>query len=489
MVNNAYQSGQNISLAKSAKEEKTVSKREALFFYFLFTAAIYFVYLRPKLAMPFFVLLLTWAWFSKKNYFWIAFFFIILDCPAWFFTSTPTSNLPLIKILPGVSITPIDCFTVLMTVKALFQSRQLPLKLTLKIPLTILFAYFIFSFFWGIIFYSESLDAAVSYVRPVIYSFWYIFFLVFVRTEKDIFKFLKLIFPIVFFIIFTQFYFLLTGSEFINLFDQYARRKITTNTVTGELRPFFASVEVVFLSYLGGLLLIKRKAKLINKSHIYLVIITAFLSIIISATRILFAIFTIVFIGAFSRRIKDIAQITTAILLIFLLMFALIKFNAISEEYLRNSAWGRISQVFMFFEGKGSEIDTFGSRLEQSETLLDKISQSIFLGYGFSTTSADYYNNNWGFYNTLLVLGLFGLLLYIYLFISYFKMILSALRRMRQENIHRESIRILLVSFITMLAAYCFTWDFFTPFHCYKIAFVMIFFGISEILCTLAEEK
>ncbi|MDP2923558.1 MAG: hypothetical protein Q8O30_07580 [Candidatus Omnitrophota bacterium] len=458
------------------------SKLEPLFFYFLFAAAIYFVYVKTSLALPFFFILLGVAWFSKRNYFWMAFFFIILDCPAWFFMSTPTSNLPLIKILPGASLSPIDCFTVLMTIKAFLQHRHSRLNLALKIPLMLLVVYFIFSFFWGILFYSESLDASVTYIRPVIYFFWYIFFTTFIKSEEDIFRFINLIFPIVFFIIIDQFYFLSTGEEFISFFDPYAREILVINTVTGELRPMATSVEILLFSYLGGLLLIKRKVKLINKPYIYLVVITAFLSMFISATRVLFVIFTIIFIGVFSRRIKDAVQITAVVLLILLLVFVLIKFGVISEEYLKESAWGRISQVFMFFEGKGSQIDTFGGRLLQLRVLQDKISQNMILGYGFSSVSAAYYDNDWGFFNTILVLGVIGFLLYIFLFISYFKMILSTLRRMGQENIHRESLRVLLIGFIAMLVGYFFTWDFFTPFYAYKSAFIMIFFGISEIL-------
>ena len=462
-------------------KEKTSSKLEPFFFTFLFAAAIYFVYLKTSLALPFFLGLLGLAWFSKKDYFWIAFFFTILDCPAWFFTSTPTSNLPLIKLLPGASLTPIDCFTILMAAKALLQYKKLRFKPAFKTPLILLFIYFIFSFFWGIVSHSESLDAAVSYTRPVIYFFWYIIFIVFIKSEEEVFKFLKLIFPIVFFIIINQFYFLLRGDEFISFFDPYARQVLATNTVTGELRPTIASIEVLFFSYLGGLLLIKRKGKLISKPYIYLVVITAFLSIFISATRVLFVIFTIIFVGAFSRKMKDAVRITAVILVIFLLMFALIKFGVISEEYLKYSAWGRISQVFMLFGGGGSQIDTFSSRLEQLNMLYGKISQNMILGYGFSTASAANYDNDLGFINTILVLGVVGFLLYIFLFISYFKMIFSTLKRIRKEDVHRDFLRLLLVSFIAMLVAYCFSWDFFTPFYAYKIAFIMIFFGISEI--------
>jgi O-antigen ligase len=156
-------------------------------------------------------------------------------------------------------------------------------------------------------------------------------------------------------------------------------------------------------------------------------------------------------------------------------------------DYLKYSAWGRVSQLAMFFEGRGEEIDTFGERLGTLEVMKEKISQSMILGYGFSTTSLACVDNDWGAANTILVLGLVGLLLYFLLFISYFKMILSALSKTRREN--RELLKVLFVSFIGILGAYCFTWDFFTPLYEHKIAFVMVFFGISEILSKSAEQS
>jgi O-antigen ligase len=219
----------------------------------------------------------------------------------------------------------------------------------------------------------------------------------------------------------------------------------------------------------------------------YLVGITAYLSIFISATRTLFALFTIIFMGVFSKTIKDAIRWAMMVLLIVLLMFALIKFEVISMDYLKYSAWGRVSQLAMFFEGRGGEIDTFGERLGTLEVLKEKISQSMILGYGFSTTSLTCVDNDWGAANTILVLGLVGLLLYILLFVSYFKMILSALGKTRREN--RELLRVLLVSFIGMLGIYCFTWDFFTPLSDRKIAFMMVFFGISEILSGSADQS
>jgi len=476
-----------ISRIQLANKEKThFPKRELFLFYFLFTAAIYFVYKKPNLALPFFLFVLAWSWFSAKNYFWIAFFFLIIQAPAWFFWYTPTSHLPGIKVMPSISFSPPDFFTVMMLCKAFFLKKYINLKL--KIPLTFLLVYFIFSFFWGVLFHSASLDEPINFIRPVFYTTWIIFFTAFMSQKEDIFKFFRLLFPVAFFVLFCQIYFLLNRNEFINLFDPLARSIVTTNTLTGELRSAIGLPGLSFLSYIGALFILGFKQKTGDK-YVFFVATSWFFGVFLSATRSFFGFFLFIWLGVYSRKIKQLPKIVGLVVLILIILFSLIKLGVFSEEYLRSSLWARLSQVFDFISGKGAQIDTVANRFEQLKIMLPKISESLLFGYGFSDISNTYYNNNWGFFNTILMFGLVGFLFFIFLFISYFKMMLSALRKLAPNSVFREPLRVLIVSFCAILSIYFFNLDLFSLTESYKAVFITVFFAISEVSVRLADAE
>jgi hypothetical protein len=172
-----------------------------------------------------------------------------------------------------------------------------------------------------------------------------------------------------------------------------------------------------------------------------------------------------------------------------IILFAAVKFGVFSQEYLTESVWGRISQVFNFLGGNSRDIDTYMQRRVQLEFLLGKVSQEVFFGYGFSDVSLNYYDTDLGFINTILMFGIFGFSLFLLLFFSYFKMMLSALSKTFSNKDSRDAIRVLIVSFLGILIFYCTTFDFFSFYQADRVAFVMIFLVISGIFAREATRE
>jgi hypothetical protein len=458
--------------------EKKCSLWEIILFYALFFVAIYAVYIGKSLALPYFAALLVWAWLSKKNYFWIAFFFLILQKPGYFFTYAETSHLPVVPLLAQISLSPIDLFLMLMFAKVVFYRKQWNFKL--KNTIIILWGFFIFYLLAGIFVFDVSAEAASLFARPIMYYTWIMFFIAFIN-EEDLFKFFQLIFPVIFFIFFTQLFFLVRHQEFVNLFDSALREKVFMNIETGELRATGGGWLLVLLSYIGALLILQSNKKMIGKAYLHVIAGVSFLSVHVSATRFSFVVLSIIAIGVYFRQIKNLPKILVSGLLVLIILFSLISLGVISKEQI-NSSIERISQLSSLFKGAVRDIQTLDTRINNFLPVLDKIRERIFFGYGFSDTALTYYSTDVGVPNTFLMFGVAGFMMFLFLFISYFKMLSYSRAKLDMNNIYHGSIKVLSVSFVAMLIAYFSTWDFFSLRQPEIVAFMMVFFAISEII-------
>jgi hypothetical protein len=361
-------------------------------------------------------------------------------------------------------------------------------KPALTLPLVLLLLYFLFGFLYGGLFYTTSESGVEKFLRTTFYYSWIFIFIALIRNKEEVYRFCSLLFPAVFFVFFCQISLLVSGVNIVSHFDRFFEAGMFKNTLTSELRSMPGGTLVILLCYITSLFFLEVKEKIFSKKYLYLIIAVCFLSIFLSSTRSWFGFFSLIFIGVYANRLKRIGKILLFSAFILLLLFMLIKFGAFSEEYLRNSVWARLSQVFNFIAGRGGDIDTFVSRKEQLSILIPKIEQSILFGYGFSDISLQYYNSNWGFLNTVLMFGVAGLSLFIFLFTSYFKMMLSTLKKLVPNDPMRASLRVFIVSFLAMLGLYSLTWDFFSLFNPAIVAYMMTFFGISEIISREASK-
>lgn len=450
---------------------------ETILFYILIILAVFFVYKLPQAAFLFFAILLAWATLSRKGYFWIAFFFLLVQAPGHLFKFTPDIHLPSINILPDISLGPVDLFTLLMFAKCLILRKRC--YLNLKAPLILLFMYFTFSFFRGAMFYSSSLDTPITLLRQLFYYVWIFIFIALVENKTNVIKFIRLLLPITFFILFTQLYYLSTRTEFIATLNPDAGRALI-NELTGEVRPVAGGFLLIFLSFIGASLVLKYKKGLREGKFLVLVMIASCLSVFLSATRIIFVLFLVVGAGIYFRKLKDLSKLFMFCILTALIILLLIKFGVFSVEYLQYSAWGRIAEIFKFIGGEGAAITTYDSRLGMLETTWRYFIREPIFGYGFSEFMIDHWLGHWGFYCTLYELGICGLGFFIIIFVKYFRMLIAKIR-LTEDRPLRESLEVLLMAFIGMLVLYGSTWNFFSPIHADRILFLMVFFGISEI--------
>jgi len=462
-----------------------VSLKEITLFYILVVLAVFFVYHMPGKMLLFFAGLLVWAAVSRKYYFWLAFFFLIIQEPGHFFRTVETSRIAAITLGSGISFSVVDVFTAILLVKYITNRKSSSFRL--KSALFLLFAYYGFSLIRGSMFYSSSLDTPLGLARMLFSYSWIFFFLAFVRDWETVKKFIKLLLPITFFILFTQVYLVISEREFITLFDPYAR-PVLYNEVTGEIRPFVGEFLILFFNFLGASLLVRGEKGARGKTYLYAIIASCFLSVFLSASRIWFVLFSFVGFWVYGKRLKDLPRLAKLVTSALMLLFFLIMLGVISLEHLQYSSWGRISELGQFFGGNAAEITTLGSRLVRLERTWSYFVQSPVFGYGFSEFMLDNWEGHWGFFSTLYELGIVGLVLVLIIIVRYLNTMITAMRRVKSGPL-KESLSVLYGGFLGMLLLYATNWNPFSPIHIIRITFLMVFFAISEILVRRSLEQ
>lgn len=471
----------------SSDEKLLFSRIELFLFYCLFALAIYCVYVNKGMGYPFFLSLLMLAFLSKRYYFWIAFFFMLLQAPGYFFWFSPTSHLPFFTIAPSVSLTPIDLFLVMMVAKGIIVKREV--RFALRIPFIMLGVFLIFSLFRGFLI-SESFSAPVWYMRSSSYVLWGVVFVQFIKTKKDVFGFLRLFLPITFFILFTELYAVVTEELFIGRFDPEVKTEIIRYFLTGDIRPMMEGVLAMFMGYIGALVLLQHsgKERLTAKMYFALVIAVGLTGAFISGSRVWLVIFLAVILGTYRKAVRERAKVSLIVITCVALIVFLMWHQAVSREYLVDSAWERFAELGHFFKGTPQQINTLDPRLTDAQSLLGLIAEKPMLGYGLSDISRYIYDSDLGLINTILVFGITGFILFLILIVSYIKRMCFCLRQ-TEDRQARRVLEVLLVTFYAILLAYSTTWDFFSFNSERPIAFMMVFFGISEVLSRARAEE
>lgn len=455
----------------------------------LFLASFYFVYFLPQgSSRIFFLLLLVLFLVSKRDYLWFAFFFVLAQGPGYLFadySGVSLQRLPLYAPFAGMSFTPIDFFVFLALLKALIRGKKT--KFTLGKPLLALLLYIIFSLFVASLIFGTDLDTVVWNIRWLFYYSIIVSFAYLVYKKRDMYAFIVLIIPCVFFVLFTQVYFIATGNEFINLFNPDFRW-ITVNSITGSLRPVMGGVLVLFSGFIFSILMSLNNDHDIPNFVLYLTIVAAFISVILSATRLWFVIFSFVLVGYIIVSKKKVVS-TIGITAIFALVLgALIYLEVVPLEFLVESSWGRLRQVSNIATGNIYSIDTARSRiLVQVPILIEMIRQNPIIGYGFSYVTMSFYNNNFGFLNTILLFGISGFALLLFFIARLLLELLSCAKKMSAHNPHKTQLKILVVVWLGILVGYFTTWDFFTM-SFDKVFFTSILIVFVEFFAVRAKE-
>ncbi len=276
-------------------------KTDSVKFYALLVFTIFIVYYTPDVvSQVIFIVFLILFFNSKKDFFWIAFIFILYVEPNGLFSGrlfAEFQRIPVYSFGKKFTFAFFELFFIAMFLKVLMKSRKK--KLVLSGPLQVLLGFFVFSYLYSMVL-GMSASSHIQTLRT-----WAPFVLFFcmptlMDDEQDYFRFMYLLFPIMLFV--------LAGQIFEIIFNVKLARLLVGNVSLianlSDIPEYEGLIRVINASYLSffcllfALVVLNIKNKKYNKLYISVVLAAAIFSIYLSATRgwiIAFATLTNVF--------------------------------------------------------------------------------------------------------------------------------------------------------------------------------------------------
>ena len=455
----------------------------------LLLLSVYFVYVASQsLARIFFVALLIVFFFSKKDYLWFAFFLIIMWTPGYLFSDfsgLSAKRLPLYSFIPGWSFTPLEFFLMLAFVKAIIYGKKVDfvfkrafIPVLFYAALLLLLSFFVYGTS------GRSIERTlIGFANFTIFiSFSYLIY-----RQRDIQRFIYLLSPIVFFVLFEQLFYIIAGYRIIDLLSPGYMQLMMLET--GDPRFIMGGEMVLFFGYISSLLLLQQKHNRLLGIYLYCVIIACFLSVFLSATRIWFIVFSFImlcYVLFSTRNVKTFVKLAIAAILIFVF--------AMGSQPLRSAmvgAWDRIDQIEAVAQGNFADAPTFQFRFSaRLPRLLVGLKQNWIIGWGFSDEYFRYSDGHVGNFDLLLQVGVVGFLLFSYLWIFYFRTIFRARSVKGGGGLGKDPLAVLAFAFAAMLIAHFSTYLWFTLVPNRRSGiFLLVFISISEFYIRITKHK
>jgi hypothetical protein len=439
-----------VGKAKNLSEGMVIFYRSAAMV-LLFAAAIYFVYFAPIGAdRLFFVILFVLFWYSKSDFFWFAFFLAISAYPGGLFAETSGEalrRLPLFSPISKISFSVMDLFLIIALIKAIFKGKKSKVIDVYKLKnIAYIIPYILgVSIFFGVTFKVFLNGAARGlFFYTLLYSIPAL-----IHDKREMYKFMTMFFPFVFFEVISQIYTIRTGMEIANFFNPGSVFEIF-NSVSGEIRAIPSGYINVRLAFVFAFVLIETKDEVIPKFYTYSIILVSMSSVLISATRSAIIMFLFIFIAYFVFIARKKPNI---FMQLFIFAFVLIMILDATDIFDLNSiigaSYNRFIGAVSVEQGSVKAEDTFDNRISNRLPILwENISNSLFIGYGFSDKYFLYYDGHLGgVLIGLLQAGIFGFGMYVIFVVNIFRKSFLYIRKITIDNTFHGVIKVFALSF------------------------------------------
>lgn len=391
-------------------------KRDIFNIYLLFAISVFIVYFAPRIiVIGLQTIFLIVFFFSKKNYFWIAFVFIIENFPGSLFsryTHDLQHTFSLLPESPSGTLYFWMLFILIALIKSLMSNSNY--KLIFRINILILFTYFIFLIIvYGIYKYTAVIRTLLPWLFLIILPRL-------MKKEEHFMYFFNLVFSFMFFVFITQILQIFFGSTTATIL-----RSSDTIFFTEEIETVVRPADGIFISYmslLGALYYLRFKKKYFNKN--YLIIITGFsiFSIFLTATRtwmlstLFIIILYLIFIEKFKRDI--IKRLVFPVIIIVLIT----QYISIVRQQI-DLAIQRYSTIELVIEGDLTAGGTVKRFTERGPAVMAKFYEKPLIGWGIGNEAIKYSDGHVGYQNLLMHTGIIGFILWLMLWFNYiFKM-------------------------------------------------------------------
>jgi hypothetical protein len=413
--------GKDISLRYLiATREKKLPEFLELFIY-LIAAFILVYYVDFRLNRWLFLIYLPIIWYSKRDYLWISFFFILMEMPGGLFSGGMKDDpyrLPIYSIAPGFSFAFHELIIILFFFKSIFKRRITGnynppyFKKEMKLLFWLYIILVLISPLLGMSRDSMSNVFKLSISLTLFYSLFRL-----INTEEQLFNFMKMLFPFVFVALGLQVFGLLTGNQFISLFKPGVSVVQGSYNFTTKNNQWIRPIEMghtMFITFTGSLLLIMSQRQYIKKLYLVFINLISFLVILMSGTRSWFIAFCFGYVLFFLiAGIKTPKMIINSIIILLIVLFS-VKGIPVIDKQVKN-ALNRFATIEKVAGGDitgGGTISRYDIR--GPRVIEGFISSTIVLGSGFSDHFFKYSDGHVGYHNMLLNAGIAGFLIFLY---------------------------------------------------------------------------
>jgi hypothetical protein len=386
-------------------------------------ASFILVYFLPVIfSRIIFAALVIYIFRTRQDYFWLVLFFILNDAPGRLFSSNAAEGmrLPLYSIAKGISISFQELFTMAYIAKTLFLPRKMDFVFKKHFTWFFLFALGIFLYSLLIGMHFESILATYRTLLP--WS-WVMIFPFYIRDKETLAKVSRLIFPFVFFGLASQIYSFFTGMYVESYFTE--RMVITEDVSEGGEAIRSASMGFVLLfSVVQSLAYLMMKKPPFNRNYLILVLTTASLITILSASRGWIIALLVLYGGTVlfttsQQLIRNIVRIFLISLLFIILVQMM--FPVVGRQI--DNAFLRLSTMELLVQGDMTAGGTLSRLTERGPTVMRQFWKSPVFGWGFSDEFYLWSDGHVGNQNLLLNVGIIGYGLLMVIFIGMFVVI------------------------------------------------------------------
>lgn len=395
---------------------KLLKKDSNLLILLLIISFVSVYYLPMTVNQIIFLVILASTYFTKLDYVYLVWFFIINDAPGRLFSGGRIGDirLPLYSIVPGFSFSVQDIFILIYIIKFINLKKTFSFIFKKEIYRYYLFGAIVllYSFILGM-----NMENLIQTGRFLLSLTLIIIIPACINNEKKLLRTSLLLFPIILVALVSQFYTYATGSSWEILLRgiEISALEITEESPSRSS----SSVYIIFFSLIMAIFYYFNKRKTINKIYLVLIILSAYLSIFLSASRgwilaFSFIIAGIPFLlfGSSGFLLKALRFLGVTVIVLIIIQY--------QSPVLQRQIWGsyyRLLTVESLLEGDITAQGTLSRLSERGPNVINKFSESPLIGFGFSTEYYKYADAHVGNQNILLNTGIAGFIFLLYLFI------------------------------------------------------------------------
>lgn len=427
---------------------------------YLVVAVVLIYYVPSPLNKILFLSFLPLAWITKRDYLWLAFFYIIEDIPGGLFSgglATDAYRLPLYTVISDVSFSIRELYLLLILVKVLikqeyrreFQRNYFSKELNLLGYYLILLL--IISAFLGI-----SFEGLKNFYKVCVNLTLFISVFSILRNREYFQKFFNTIFPFAIIAILFQFYSLTFHQQFIALLKPgvLTAQGVLSDRESAEIwqRPI-EMVHVLLVCFIGSLFFLHKSEKSFKTTYLITINLISFLGIFLTGTRTWFLALSILYIYIFLTRIGQFSFASIKNMIIITVLIIGFGFIPVINKQISN-AWSRLSTLEMVAQGD----ITAGGTASRYDVRAPKVmegfgSSTLLFGAGFSKLYYKYQDGHVGYHNMLLNSGIIGVMLFAIIILKaiYLPYYLSKVKILSAQSKHELRTSILLLISLLIL--------------------------------------